>query len=132
MLGNPIGAYFQKRRSNKLILAGAATLSIAMVFISSYVETFILFALLYGVGFPFGVGLSYFTPLMCGWEWLPNRRGFVSGVILCGFGFGSFFFGFICMAIVNPDNVTPMPLEVGGEKLFPFDIAQKVMYSIYS
>jgi hypothetical protein len=60
---------------------------------------------LYGIIFPIGIGLTYFIPLMCGWEWMPNNKGLVSGIILCGFGFGSFIFGFVAMAIVNPNNI---------------------------
>lgn len=32
----------------------------------------------------------------------------VSGVIIGGFGFGSFIFNFVSTAIINPDNVSPV------------------------
>ena len=98
-------AYYQTRKSNKLILIIGGSTAILMVLISSFVQRFSLFVLFYGIGLPSGVGISYFVPLMCGWEWLPSRKGLVSGIILMGFGFASFFFGFIAMALVNPDNV---------------------------
>ena len=58
----------------------------------------------YCVGFPIGIGMTYWTPIMCGWEWFPNNKGLVSGLIVAGFGFGAFFFGFISTAIINPND----------------------------
>jgi OFA family oxalate/formate antiporter-like MFS transporter len=45
---------------------------------------------------------------MCAWEWYPNNRGIITGIILAGFGFGAFFYGFISTAIVNPNNLKPL------------------------
>lgn len=66
-----ISAYYQTRKSNKLILIIGASVTIIMVLCSSFVKYFYFFVLLYGVGMPGGVGISYYVPLMCGWEWLP-------------------------------------------------------------
>ena len=41
----------------------------------------------------------------------------VSGIIIGGFGFGAFIFGFVSYAIVNPDNEKPT-LEVDGGNIF--------------
>lgn len=77
--------------------------------------------------FPMGIGFGYFVPLMLGWEWIPSKRGFVSGMILCGFGFGSFIFGFIAKAMINPDNALPEKLD-SGDKIYDFEIASRVSY----
>lgn len=58
------------------------------------------YAFIYGTG----IGLSYFAPLMCSWEFFPSKKGTISGIIVGTFGFSAFFFGFITLAIVNPDN----------------------------
>ena len=58
------------------------------------------YAFVYGMG----TGISYFTTIMCSWEYFPNKKGTISGIIIGTFGFSSFFFGFIAMAIVNPNN----------------------------
>jgi hypothetical protein len=34
----------------------------------------------------------------------PDRKSLVTGIVLCGFGFGSLVFGLIAMEIVNPSN----------------------------
>ena len=58
----------------------------------------------YGGGFPIGIGMMYWTPLICAWEYFPDRKGLISGLIIGAFGFGAFIFGFISTAIVNPEN----------------------------
>ena len=52
-------------------------------------------------------------PLACGWEWLPERKGLVTGIILGAFGFSSFIFSPIAQAIVNPGNLKPEELDDG-------------------
>ena len=39
----------------------------------------------------------------------------VSGIVVGGFGFGSFMFGFIAQAIVNPDDIEPDLVTLGGK-----------------
>ena len=39
-----------------------------------------------------GCGMAYFVALICCWEYFPKRKGLVTGVILGGYGFGSFIF----------------------------------------
>ena len=44
---------------------------------------------------------------MCGWEWFPNNKGLVSGLVVAGYGFGAFIFGFITTHIANPNDFKP-------------------------
>lgn len=48
------------------------------------------------------------VPLICGWEYFPNKRGLVTGVCLGGYGFGSFIFSQVSTAIVNPNHEDPI------------------------
>jgi hypothetical protein len=68
-------------------------------------KTWEAFVFYHACGFPLGIGILYYIPLNSGWEFSPNNRGLVSGLIIARFGFGAFIFGFITTAIVNPDNV---------------------------
>ena len=45
---------------------------------------------------------------MCSWEFFPEKKGTITGMIFCAFGISSFFYGFIAMAIVNPHNEKPI------------------------
>lgn len=64
-----------------------------------------------------GIGFCYITPIKYGWEYFPENKGFVSGVIMSAFGLGSFIFSFIAMEIVNPGNEEPT-IETTGGKVF--------------
>mmetsp|Transcript_21833 Transcript_21833/g.21568 ORF Transcript_21833/g.21568 Transcript_21833/m.21568 type:complete len:216 (+) Transcript_21833:370-1017(+) len=59
------------------------------------------------------------APVICGWEFFPKWKGAVSGVIVAGFGFGSFIFGFISIAIANPDGEKPDHPVPGGKIFSP-------------
>lgn len=43
----------------------------------------------YGVIGGCGLGLCYVTPVATSVKWFPDRRGFVSGMVVMGFGFGA-------------------------------------------
>ena len=77
------------------------------------------------MGFTVGIGFTYFVPLLNSWEWLPNHKGMASGIILGGFGFGSFIFGFVAKHLVNPDDVMP-ELVPDGDLIYPFEVAERV------
>jgi MFS family permease len=87
------------------------------------------FVYFYALQFPMGIGLVYYTPIVCCWEWFPEKKGLVTGIIVAGFGFGAFFFGFISTAILNPDdlssNIVP-PDSVSMDRLYPEEVALRV------
>ena len=83
-------------------------------------ETWWTFLLFYAVFFPIGVGFVYWPPIICGWEWFPEHKGLVSGLIVGGYGFGAFIFGFITTAIINPED-----LKDNDDGYFPESVGQK-------
>ena len=70
----------------------------------------------------------YSATLQAGWSHLQGRIGMVSGLILCGFGFGGFFFGIIINRICNPDNLPVQEYLIEGtyEQLFPKEVGERV------
>jgi len=52
----------------------------------------------------------------------------VSGLIICGFGFGGFFFGMIANRLCNPNNIEVQKYLIDGEEeqLFPNEVAERV------
>ena len=96
---------------------------------ASVMTNFWAFIFFYAVVFPFGIGMVYWPPIMCGWEWFPENKGLVSGLVIGGFGFGAFIFGFVTTAIAIPDDEKPaVPQDGSGtkDKLFSRDVADKV------
>ena len=74
------------------------------ILVASFMKTWWTFIIFYGVLFPAGVGIVYWPPIICGWEWFPKNKGLISGLIVGGYGFGAFIFGFISTAIINPKD----------------------------
>jgi MFS family permease len=101
---NPVGAYLQKKMNPKILMLIGSAVCISSLYLASLMTSWIWFVFFYAVCFPIGVGLSYWTPILCGYEWYPKRKGMVSGIIIGAFGFGAFIFGFLTKEIVNPDN----------------------------
>lgn len=59
---------------------------------------------MYVAGFGTTNAMTYMVPVHHGWLWFPNKPGLVSGLIICGFGFGALIFNNVSRVIVNPDN----------------------------
>lgn len=68
------------------------------------------------------------VPIVMGWEYLPHRKGAVSGLVLFGFGCGSFIFGFVAQPLANPHNLSPQP--VGDEKMYGPEVAERVPFML--
>lgn len=52
----------------------------------------------------------------------------VSGFVICGFGFGGFFFGIISKYLCNPDDLRPelVMTSLGPENMFGKEVAERV------
>jgi MFS family permease len=64
-------------------------------------------ALCFGLCFGFGGGLTYTVPLVCGYRWDAEKKGWISGVVLSGFGASALVFNLVQSKLVNPDNLKP-------------------------
>ena len=112
-----------------MIMATGAGLMIISIYVASITKSWWGFVAWYCVGFPLGIGLVYWPPIMCGWEWFPNNKGLVSGLVVGGYGFGAFIFGFVSTGIANPNNLpTSVPADGSGttDKLFPPAVSDNV------
>ena len=54
--------------------------------------------------FGVGQGLSYLAPIRTACYYFPERKGFVTGFILAGYGLSAAFLNIIIRTIVNPNN----------------------------
>ena len=72
---------------------------------------------LYGLG----IGMGYYPILKTTWKYFPEKKGFLTGLILSVFGLCPFIFTSIADAVMNPDGVNT---EEGG--IFGPDIAIKM------
>ena len=84
---------------------------IGSILAASYCTSWWLFTFFFGFMFPLGIGIAYWVPIMSGWEWFPNNKATVTGLIVAGYGFGAFIFGFVTTAIVNPQNEKTIKID---------------------
>ena len=47
------------------------------------------------------------APLICAWEWFPEKKGLITGIMVSSYGFSSFIFSIISTKLVNPDDSRP-------------------------
>ena len=92
-------------------------------------KSFGAFMVLYSVSFGICNGLSYTIPLKVGWDHFPNSKGLVSGIIIGGFGLGSFLFGLLSTLLINPSNSKP-DIKVGSLNLYNSDVANHLIDSM--
>lgn len=104
-----LGGYLEKRFSARLACFLGCLIHSGSIMGTSWTVNHGSLAVLMSYGFlpGFGCGLAYMTPMSNGFGWFPNRRGLVAGVILAGFGIGTFVFNIAQTAYVNPDNLSP-------------------------
>lgn len=120
------GAWLYKRVHPRLVLTLGSTIMLAAMLAASFCKSWWPFVFCYAVLYPLGIGIVYWVPICCGWEWFPNKRGAVAGAVVAGYGLGAFFFGFLTTAIANPHNIRPHTKEKDGDTYFPNEVAQNV------
>jgi MFS family permease len=115
-----------------IALLGGYTACISMYLAGlsrSLTELVLTQGILFGVGF----GVAFAAPVSCAVRWDPSRKGLITGLVTSGLGCGSFVFGFVANAIVNPHSNN---VDMSGtyEGYFPpnSDVSRRVplMYSI--
>ncbi|XP_046325954.1 oxalate:formate antiporter-like [Haliotis rufescens] len=105
----PILGWIEQKLSPRI-----STLIGGLIFSSGMLLTYftmqhslILTALTYGVINGAGKSIAYPGAVKCALKWFPNRSGLVTGIIICGIGFGTFVFNQVITAFINPDNLSP-------------------------
>jgi OFA family oxalate/formate antiporter-like MFS transporter len=66
--------------------------------------------LTYGILGGAGIGFAYVCPITAAVKWFPDKRGFISGLAVAGFGAGALFFA-------GPASVLLLPPGGGGEAM---------------
>jgi len=93
-IGSTIGGKLQdKYGPRKIVIIGGLILA-AGFFGASFVTSSApyLLWLTYGVLGGFGMGFTYSTTIACAQKWYPDKRGFITGIIVSALGFGGVIF----------------------------------------
>jgi OFA family oxalate/formate antiporter-like MFS transporter len=135
LLGLNIGLQAGSRLNNKIGVTRTSLLGgvcfAASVYFASFQTTLLPFMLIYSLAFGVSIGTAYTAPMVAGWSWFPNRKGFVSGCVLAAFGAGGFLGNKVGTAIVNPDGVQAVAGAFPAEIYAKFPSMLRKLSGIY-
>ncbi len=98
-LGGLVTGLLSKKMSIKISLIISAIMFFVGFFIASRANSIVMLYLGYGVLAGFAAGIVYNAVMSTLTKWYADKPGFISGILLMGFGFGSFFIGKIFQAL---------------------------------
>ncbi len=103
-LSGVLGGILQKRWPPRYLVWISAVLFLAGFFIAAKSHSLAGLYLGFGVLAGSGSGLAYNGVLSAVSAWFPDRQGFISGVLLMGFGLSSFLVGKVYTAVTPSDG----------------------------
>ncbi len=84
------GGYFQNRYGPRVTATvGGILYGVGIILAGFSAPNLIMLYLTYGVLGGIGLGLGYIVPLAMLIKWFPDRRGFITGLAVAGFGLGA-------------------------------------------
>jgi MFS transporter, OFA family, oxalate/formate antiporter len=117
----------------KVVLLIGTGSALTGVYTSSFTTNLAPYLSLYTLLNGLGSGILYFLPLVCGWEYFPERKGLITGIVLSSYGFGSFIFGIVSTMLCNPDSLDPtIEDSEQGITYFGPEVSNRVPYMIRS
>ena len=103
-IGGLLGGLMQKKMKPMVVMLISSVLLIAGFLITSWTSSLILLYIGFGVLAGLGSGLSYNIIMTVVARWFPDKKGLCSGILLMGFGIGSFLLGKVYAAITPEDG----------------------------
>jgi len=107
------GKLQQKYGPKKIAILGGIMIGIGLIS-SAFMTTFIGLLITYGVIFGAGIGFGYVCPIASAGKWFPDKKGFINGIAVAGFGAGAFVFNYVIKALANPTGLETATLLKGG------------------
>ncbi len=99
------GSMQQKYGPRNVAILGGVLIGIGLVS-SAFMTTFIGLFITYGIIFGIGIGLGYVCPIASASKWFPDKKGFINGIAVAGFGAGAFIFNFVIKVLANPTDLS--------------------------
>jgi OFA family oxalate/formate antiporter-like MFS transporter len=96
-----VGGLWMGRTGPRIVALTAGVLYGLGIFLASFAEgSLFLLYLTYGFIAGAGIGLGYIVPVATLIKWFPDKRGFITGVAVAGFGGGAFVTAFVAKGLV--------------------------------
>ena len=128
-----VGVFLYRFTGARTLIAVCGVLFCGAFFFAPDLDPPLAFAVLYSVGVGVGTGMACYTPVWPCWEFFPDSKGKVTGIIAFGYGLSPVLFGLLFSVLANPNNEQP-EIEVSEDqiqyKLFGEDIADNV-YEVF-
>ena len=100
------GGLWMGRSGPRIVAITAGVLYGAGIFLASFAgNSLTLLYLTYGLLGGIGIGLGYVVPVATLIKWFPDKRGFITGIAVAGFGGGAFVTAFIAKYLVSSVGV---------------------------
>lgn len=103
-----LGLFLAVKTHPIILMTVGQVLCASVVFVSSFMTTFWLFILFYGILFGLFAGLSFMVPIYECNNYLVGKKIYVNGLILIGTGCGPVVFGLFSYFYINPNKVAPL------------------------
>ena len=110
----PVQGYLVERFGPKLLIGLGAVLSGLGWIASSYVTSLTGLYLTYGLLCGIGTGIVYIGIIGLMVKWFPERRGFATGIVAAGYGFGAIFSTFPIDAMMKDKGYQATLLTFGA------------------
>ena len=95
------GGLWMGRSGPRIVALTAGVLYGLGIFLASFAESSLtLLYLTYGFIAGAGIGLGYIVPVATLIKWFPDKRGFITGIAVAGFGGGAFVTAFVARGLV--------------------------------
>jgi OFA family oxalate/formate antiporter-like MFS transporter len=107
------GGYLMSRFGPRIIATAGGVLYGVGVILATFSPNLFILYLTYGVIGGIGLGLGYIVPLAMLIKWFPDRRGFITGLSVAGFGLGAFVTGPIATELIKDVGVRQTFLILG-------------------
>ena len=102
------GGLWMNRSGPRIVALSAGVLYGAGIFLASFAASSVwILYLTYGLMAGIGIGLGYIVPVATLIKWFPDKRGFITGIAVAGFGAGALLTAPIAKGLVSGVGLFP-------------------------
>ena len=118
------GVNLPKFGPRRLAMAGGALYAVGNLIagLALYMKSLPMLYLGFGVIGGIGLGLAYVTPVATAAKWFPDRKGFITGMVVMGFGLGALFMS----KVIAPYLMS----ATGGDLVKVFVVIGVIMFAL--